>query len=82
MAFPPERNCVDMLKESCVQASIGMDCWLLSLPESLCERLNKLAETQGFCENCMKPVRKLTVEHESQGEDCVANISFVLIMRV
>ena len=61
------RENVDKLKEYCIQAAVGMDCWLLSLPERHCERLSKMAETQGLCENCLKSVRKLTVDHESQG---------------
>lgn len=70
LSFPQPRDNVDNLKEYCIHAAVGMDCWLLSLPDRYCERLSKLAETLGLCENCLKPVRKLTVEHESQGECC------------
>ena len=59
---------MDTLQEYCIQAAVGMDCWQLELQERYTQRLTEMAETQGLCENCLKSVRKLTIEHESLGE--------------
>ena len=55
------------LQESCVKAAVGMDCWQLQLQERYTQMLTDQAETQGLCQNCLKSVRKLTIQHESLG---------------
>ncbi len=64
---PSIRDTVDTLQESSVQAVVGMDCWRLELPTRYAQRLTKMAETQDLCQGCLRPVRKLTIEHESLG---------------
>ena len=63
----PPREEVASLQECCVQMAVGMDCWQLELQERYTQRLTDMAETQGLCQNCLKSVRKLTIQHESLG---------------
>ena len=79
------RESVDSLQEYCIQAAVGMDCWQLELTERYTQRLTEMAETQGLCENCLKSVRKLTIEHESLGESisgCICNSSNYCVARL
>lgn len=67
LAFPGQRDSVDSLQESAVKAAVGMDCWQLELPARYTQQLTTMAETQDLCQGCLKPVRKLTIQHEAHG---------------
>ena len=59
---------VESLQEICIRSAVGMDCWQIPLPPHHHDRLVELARDFDLCEECLQPVRKLTVYQETSGE--------------
>lgn len=58
----------ESLQEAAVRAAVGLDCWLIPLPERHRRALAECAVTHGLCDHCQRPVRKVTLERESDGK--------------
>ena len=64
---PRPREEVESLQDVCSRRAVGMDCWAIPLPERHRRVLTERAFTYDLCQNCLRPVKKLTVEHETDG---------------
>lgn len=76
---PSRRTDVESLQDICSRAAIGMDCWaVIPLPERHRQALTHKAITYDLCSMCLKPVKKLSVEHETDGKKklCCFTISY------
>lgn len=61
------RDKVDLLQDIALHNAIGMNCWLIPLPERYRSMLVERAITHDLCENCLKPVKRLMSDQESDG---------------
>lgn len=65
---PAVRESVESLQEICIRSAVGLDCWNIHLPERHRQPLSELNRDYDLCEECLQPVRKLTVQHETSGK--------------
>ena len=68
---------VESLQDAAIRAAVGLDCWRILLPERHRRALAECAVTHGLCEQCLRPVRKVTLDCESDGMGIQASFSVI-----
>lgn len=63
----PPRETIDDLSQISLSFSVGLNIWLIPLPDKFREEITRRCITRDLCEECLAPVKKIMAEQESDG---------------